>query len=128
MKKIAYCLYGQPRNYKDGFKVIHNLIEKYKNEYEFDFFFHTWFDSTMISNYYDVSSYRHISSDLILINNYYIIPCLIYKIFNHNVKLFYINHTPLSLLSWRDKQITYFKYFNFNLLFEIIEILIKNKK
>jgi hypothetical protein len=68
MKKIAYCLYGQPRNYINGFIVINNLIEKYKNEYEFDFFFHTWFDSTMISNYYDVSSYRHISSDSILIN------------------------------------------------------------
>ena len=59
--------------------------------------------------------------DLILINNYYIIPCLIYKIFNHNVKLFYINHTPLSLLSWRDKQITYFKYF-----FDKVIVLNKN--
>lgn len=49
--------------------------------------------------------------ELILIHNYYIMPCLIYKIFNPKVKLFYINHTPISLLDWRDKQIKYFSYF-----------------
>jgi glycosyltransferase involved in cell wall biosynthesis len=49
--------------------------------------------------------------DLILIHNYYIISCVIYKIFNPQVKLFYINHKPINLLDWRDKQIKYFSYF-----------------
>lgn len=59
--------------------------------------------------------------DLILIHNYYIIPCVIYKIFNPNVKLFYVNHKPTNLLDWRDKQIKYFLYF-----FDKIVVLNKN--
>lgn len=59
--------------------------------------------------------------DLILIHNYYIISCVIYKILNPNVKLFYINHKPISLLDWRDKQIKYFSNF-----FDKIVVLNKN--
>jgi glycosyltransferase involved in cell wall biosynthesis len=59
--------------------------------------------------------------DLILIHNYYIISCVIYKIFNPKVKLFYINHKSISLLDWRDKQIKYFSNF-----FDKIIVLNKN--
>lgn len=36
--KIAICLYGQPRDYKYGYKCISNFI-KNNNENSFDFFF-----------------------------------------------------------------------------------------
>lgn len=37
IKKVAICIYGQPRNYKDGYKRIKKIIEKNK-DIQFDFF------------------------------------------------------------------------------------------
>lgn len=67
MKKIAYCLYGQPRNYEDGAIIINDLIQKYKGIYEFDFFFHTWFDPELINTYYSASAHRYINKESLLI-------------------------------------------------------------
>lgn len=36
--KIAICLYGQPRDYKNGYDCISNLITV-NNENTYDFFF-----------------------------------------------------------------------------------------
>jgi hypothetical protein len=36
--KIAYCLYGQPRQYKEGYKHISKFIQNHN----VDFFFHVW--------------------------------------------------------------------------------------
>lgn len=39
--RVAYCLYGQPRDYRSGFKHVKEFIER--NSYvTFDFYFHTW--------------------------------------------------------------------------------------
>ena len=39
--KIAICLYGQPRDYNAGFKVINNFINMQTNV-TVDFFYHAW--------------------------------------------------------------------------------------
>jgi hypothetical protein len=41
--KIAYCLYGQPRDYENGYKNIMNYIKS--QEIECDFFFHAWYNN-----------------------------------------------------------------------------------
>lgn len=41
MKKIAICLYGQPREYKIGYKNIQHFITQQKNDV--DIFFHCWY-------------------------------------------------------------------------------------
>lgn len=46
--------------------------------------------------------------DLILIHNYYLMPCIFYKFFFRNTKIFYINHKSVNLISWKD---LFFKYF-----------------
>ena len=38
MVKIAYCLYGQPRNLEEGYKTISKFVENY----DVDFYYHTW--------------------------------------------------------------------------------------
>lgn len=38
MLKIAYCLYGQPRNFENGY----NVISKFTENYNVDFYYHTW--------------------------------------------------------------------------------------
>ena len=67
MKKIAYCLYGQPRIYEYGFATINKLVEKYKNKYEFDFFFHANYDESLNGTYYKHSGYRHIENNDLLV-------------------------------------------------------------
>lgn len=49
--KIAYCLHGQPRQYKMGYEHISKFVEKY----DVDFFFHTWHSDTL--EYFDYSTY-----------------------------------------------------------------------
>lgn len=39
--RVGICLYGQPRNYKEGCKNIMEYINRNK-DIEFDIFFHTW--------------------------------------------------------------------------------------
>jgi hypothetical protein len=57
-KKIAICIYGQARSYQDGFKVYQNIINN-NSEYDFDFFYHTWFDENQ--DLYEVNLHREIS-------------------------------------------------------------------
>jgi hypothetical protein len=47
--KIACCLYGQPRQYKKGYKHLSKFFKKYN----VDFFFHTWHSETI--EYYEYS-------------------------------------------------------------------------
>jgi hypothetical protein len=57
---IAFCLYGQPRCYKEGFNNIKNFMLLNPN-YKFDFFFHAW---TIEENQtYNVSPHRNIGND-----------------------------------------------------------------
>jgi hypothetical protein len=56
MVKIAYCLYGQPRNFLEGFKNIKKFVENY----DVDFYYHTWTLSSENENYTH-SQYRNVS-------------------------------------------------------------------
>ena len=60
MKRVAYCLYGQPRMYQDGERVIGNLINKYRSTHQFDFFFHVWYDEALEGTAYPCNPYRKI--------------------------------------------------------------------
>lgn len=62
-KKIAICLYGQPRNYKYGYNCINNLIKE-NSEYIYDFFFHCWIDHK-----YKCSPWRKIDTKDLIIEN-----------------------------------------------------------
>ena len=58
MVKIAYCLYGQPRNFTEGCKIIKKFVENH----DVDFYYHTWTlpnDST----HYSHSEYRNIPKE-----------------------------------------------------------------
>ena len=57
MLKIAYCLYGQPRNLENGHKIISSFIAGY----DVDFYYHTW--TLNEENYFYSWSYRQISSE-----------------------------------------------------------------
>lgn len=55
MVKIAYCLYGQPRNFLEGYKNIKKFLENY----DVDFYYHTWIldnenEKYIISQYRDI--------------------------------------------------------------------------
>ena len=53
--KIAYCLYGQPRNNLEGFKNISNFVNTHTN-IEVDFYYHAWYSKpTEKKIYYDAS-------------------------------------------------------------------------
>jgi hypothetical protein len=56
MVKIAYCLYGQPRNYSEGFKNI----KKFVGNYDVDFYYHTWTLSNENETYH-TSEYRNVN-------------------------------------------------------------------
>lgn len=56
MVKIAYCLYGQPRNFLEGFKNIKKFVENY----DVDFYYHTWTLSSE-NETYTTSEYRNVS-------------------------------------------------------------------
>lgn len=60
MKRVAYCLYGQPRLLEEGYKTINKLQMKYKDTHIFDFFFHTWHDDDLVGTYYPCNPYRGI--------------------------------------------------------------------
>lgn len=58
MVKIAYCLYGQPRNFLEGFKNIIKFVENY----DVDFYYHTWTLSSE-NETYSHSEYRNLSME-----------------------------------------------------------------
>lgn len=59
--KIAYCLYGQPRNYLEGFKYIKEFLDRNNKDknLEVDFYYHTWI--TDDNKPYESSKYRFIN-------------------------------------------------------------------
>jgi hypothetical protein len=59
-KKAAICLFGQPRLYKKGFDTYNKFMDNNK-EYNFDIFYHTWFDEN--TEYYETNEGRYISLD-----------------------------------------------------------------
>lgn len=68
--KIAWCLYGQPRNFEDGYNNINKFINNENNKkHKFDFYLHCWFDKKFVNKYY-THSYRNISlNDLLITAN-----------------------------------------------------------
>jgi len=66
-KKIAFCLYGQPRCYKTGFDNINKFVTSNTSDYTFDFFFHTWIINE--NERYNVSPWRNINNNEMIHNN-----------------------------------------------------------
>jgi len=63
MKKIAFCLYGQPREYLKGYHTNRILKERYP-EIGVDYYYHTWIKDNLAGDqYYEASEWRNISSD-----------------------------------------------------------------
>jgi hypothetical protein len=60
--KIAYCLYGQPRDYQTGFKHIKEFMEK-NPDVTFDFYFHTW--KIPSNELYETSTWARCSTDVL---------------------------------------------------------------
>ena len=58
MVKIAYCLYGQPRNFTEGCKIIKKFVENH----DVDFYYHTW-TLPNESTHYSHSEYRNIPKE-----------------------------------------------------------------
>jgi hypothetical protein len=58
--KIAICLYGQPRDYNDGFKIIDNFI-KLQTNVTVDFFYHAW--TLNEGDVYSVGPWRNINAN-----------------------------------------------------------------
>ena len=66
--KIAWCIQGQPRLYKEGYKKIKEFMEN-NPDIEFDFFIHGWFHEKEVGQYYQFSCHRPIT-----FNEFYIYP------------------------------------------------------
>lgn len=64
MLNIAYCLYGQPRNFEKGFEIISKFMEKYN----VDFYYHTWTLKDE-NETYSHSSYRDINLEELKYDN-----------------------------------------------------------
>lgn len=58
MVRIAYCLYGQPRNFTEGSKNIKKFVEKH----DVDFYYHTW-TLPNENTYYSHSEWRNIPKE-----------------------------------------------------------------
>jgi hypothetical protein len=58
--KVAFCLYGQPRDYKRGFEVINKFVGTQQNT-QFDFFFHAW--TLEKGGVYPSGSWRNLGPD-----------------------------------------------------------------
>lgn len=63
--KLAICLYGQPRNLKQGFENIKTFLEK--NECKEDFYINTW-SKKIFERKYKTSKWRKIEQDQLKIN------------------------------------------------------------
>ena len=60
--RVAYCLYGQPRDYRTGFKYVKEFLER--NSYvTFDFYFHAW--KIPQNELYETSPWIHYSVDVL---------------------------------------------------------------
>jgi hypothetical protein len=63
--KIAFCLYGQPRKYMNGYIIFKEFLDRHPN-IEVDFYYHTWFDENAL--YYEASPWRDIGKQELQIN------------------------------------------------------------
>lgn len=61
MVHVAYCFYGQPRRLEEGYTVVQSLISRHP-DIQFDFFYHTWYDSTKSVQEYEASPWRHLGA------------------------------------------------------------------
>jgi hypothetical protein len=57
--RIAWCLYGQPRCYTEGYKYVRELMDKYPS-IQFDFFIHCWYSEADVGKTYQHSHYRDV--------------------------------------------------------------------
>ena len=66
--KVAFCLYGQPRRFEEGYKYINEFINN-NTDIEFDFFYHTWYIDPNDDKplYYESAPWRNISSNELII-------------------------------------------------------------
>lgn len=66
-KRIAICLYGQPRLIESGYVNISKFIQATSNYYNIDILIHTWWSKSMIGQKYSHSPWRYIADDEIMI-------------------------------------------------------------
>ena len=90
--KIAICLYGQPRDYKNGYKCINNFI-KNNSENTYDFFFHCWIDDNIK---YEISPWRKIDEKTLFIENQDIVKNHIHQLYI----FFFLIYHKFSLLEY----------------------------
>lgn len=63
MLKIAFCLYGQPREYSKGYESIRKFLDRH-DDIEVDFYFHTWIPEAREEGaYFEASPWRKINRD-----------------------------------------------------------------
>lgn len=99
--KIAICLYGQPRDYKYGYKCINNII-KNNSENTYDFFFHCWIDDNIK---YECSPWRKIDEKILFIENQNIVKNDINQLYK---PIYYLYEPPLDKNN--DKILIEFEY------------------
>lgn len=69
MKKVAYCLYGQPRNFEKAYQLLSETL--LKQDIQVDFFYHTWhIDSSGETLYYETSPWINYDKSILKISNY----------------------------------------------------------
>jgi hypothetical protein len=66
--KIAVCISGQPRCYKQGYNYLQELIRNHPN-CVFDIFIHCWFSESDIGTQYAHSHYRNINENELIIQS-----------------------------------------------------------
>ncbi len=99
--KVAWCLYGQPRDYEEGYKNIMNYIKQ--EEIECDFFFHAWYNNNnniiSLSPWAKERNTRLSKSNNIIITNETINDVIkLYepkKYFTENEKIFSFNESSI---------------------------------
>lgn len=58
--KVAFCFYGQPREYIAGYENIMQHLKKFP-DIQFDFYYHTWYTKTDSTKYYEGSARNYTS-------------------------------------------------------------------
>ena len=61
MVRVAYCFYGQPRRVEEGYTTVESLIRRHP-DVQFDFFYHTWYDSSKPIQEYVASPWRDLGA------------------------------------------------------------------
>lgn len=90
--KIAVCLYGQPRDYKYGYKCINELM-KLNPDNTYEFFFHCWLDDNIK---FDCSPWRPIDKKTLVVENQTVIRNEILELYK---PISYAFEKPLDKMS-----------------------------